>query len=80
MKSTQKSIANDASARPEKAMEIQAKGAGLQCLSAFTKPFDSARHCALQTSPPLGAGLLYRISNCFFIHPAAGPPFASTWQ
>jgi hypothetical protein len=54
MKSTQKSSPNDASARSEKTTEIQAKGAGLQCLSIFTEPFDSARHCALQTSPPLG--------------------------
>jgi len=30
MKSTQKSIANDASARPEKTTQIQAKGAGLR--------------------------------------------------
>jgi hypothetical protein len=40
MKSTQKSIANDASARPEKAMEIQAKGAGLRTNYGWNEEYE----------------------------------------
>jgi hypothetical protein len=78
MKSTQKSSLNDASARSEKATEILAKGAGPQCHTVFTANRFRQALCPANI-PTFVAGLLCRISNCFFIHPAAGLPFAQVY-